>query len=63
VPTNDVDALPFPPFHKIFLNKAYWALQIAHIGGVWGTFTLLTAVPTYLNNIQHVTLRQVSVIS
>lgn len=61
MPTDIHEKLPFPPLRKIFACRAYWALQITHIGGTWGMFTLLTAVPTYLNNIQHVTLAEVSI--
>lgn len=61
VSTKKLEKLPFPPLREIFASKAYWALQITHIGGTWGTFTLMTAVPTYMNNIQHVTLIEVSV--
>ncbi len=57
--TDKMEKLPFPPLRKIAVSKAYWALQITHVGGVWGTFTLLTGVPTYLNNIQHVSLSEV----
>ena len=60
VQADKLKKLPFPPFKKIFTSRAFWALQIAHIGGTYGFFTLITAGPTYLKNIHHVTLHQVT---
>ena len=59
VQADNLKKLPFPPFKKIFTSKAYWGLQIAHIGGTYGTFTLIAAGPTYLKNIHHVAIQQV----
>ena len=44
---------------KIFTSKVYWGMQLAQMGNNWGVFTLSTATPTFLNNIQHVTLEEV----
>ena len=63
VRTDKLKKLPFPPFKKIFTSQAYWALQIAHIGGTYGFFTLITCGPTYLKNIHHVTIQQVQLCS
>ena len=40
----------------IFSTTAFWALIIAHCGQNWGFYTLLTEIPTYLDNIQHFSL-------
>ena len=62
VQTDKVKKLPFPPFKKIFTSSAYWGLQIAHIGGTYGFFALIAAGPTYLKNVHHVTIEQVTYI-
>ena len=59
VQTSKAEKVPFPPFKNIFTSKAYWAFQIAHIGGDYGFWTTLHAGPTYLRNIHHVDLQLV----
>ena len=44
-------------FRAIFSTPAVWALMIAHWGREWGFYTLLTEIPTYLKNIQHLGLQ------
>jgi len=41
-------------------TPAFIGLLITHMGNNWGSFIIGTEMPTYLNNIQHVSLKQVS---
>jgi hypothetical protein len=41
-------------------TPAFIGLLITHIGNNWGSFIISTEIPTYLNNIQHVSLKEVS---
>ena len=34
---------------------------MVHTGHNWGLYTLLTEIPTYLNNVQHFSLKAVSI--
>ncbi len=52
-------SLPFPPFKQIFTCPAFHALILVHFGHNWGLNTLLTEIPTYLNNVQHFSLKAV----
>lgn len=49
-------SIPSPPYKSILLSKPFWALVLTYICSYWGFYTLLTNVPTYLNNIQHIPL-------
>jgi hypothetical protein len=57
---NEGTELPFPPFLSIMATPAFLALVAVHFGNNWGLFTLLTEIPTYLNNIQHFSLKTVN---
>ena len=57
---NEGRQLPFPPFASILRTPAFLALVAVHFGNNWGLFMLLTKIPTYLNNIQHFSLKTVS---
>jgi hypothetical protein len=57
---SDATKLPFPPILKIVTSPAFIGLLITHIGNNWGIFIIMTMMPTYLNNIQHVSLKSVS---
>ena len=52
---------PSPPYYHILTSRPFWALVLTYIASYWGFFTLLTNVPTYLNNIQHIPLTLVSI--
>ena len=52
--------LPTPPYKEIVTSKPVWALIVTFIFGAWSFHTLLTEIPTYLNNIQHIPLTAVS---
>ena len=51
--------LPTPPYKLIAKSKPFWALILTFICGAWSFHTLLTEIPTYLNNIQHIPLTAV----
>ena len=52
--------LPTPPIKAMLTSLPFWAIMIAHIGQNWGFYTLLTEIPSYLQNIQHFSLQSVS---
>jgi hypothetical protein len=60
---NEGTELPFPPVIQMLKTPAFLALIVVHFGNNWGLYTLLTEIPTYLNNIQHFSLTTVSKIS
>ncbi len=51
--------LPIPPYGKILTSLPFWACVITFVCSGWGFYTLLTEIPTYLNNIQHISLTAV----
>jgi ACS family sodium-dependent inorganic phosphate cotransporter-like MFS transporter 5 len=51
--------LPAPPFKSILTSVPYWAMVVTFFGYCWGQFTLISEIPTYLNNIQHIPLSSV----
>jgi sugar phosphate permease len=59
-PKSEDTKLPNPPFRKIITSIPVYALMFTHIGNNWGMYTLLTEIPTYLNDIQHISLKSVS---
>ena len=52
--------LPVPPYKMIATSIPVWALVWTFVCSAWGFHTLLTEIPTYLNNIQHIPLTAVS---
>lgn len=54
---NEQSSLPFPPLLKIFSSLPFLSLIVVHFGQNWGFYTLLTETPTYLNEIQHFSLK------
>ncbi|TRY68802.1 hypothetical protein TCAL_04672 [Tigriopus californicus] len=55
--SNPKEQRKFPPLLKIMTSWPVIALIVAHMGENWGFNTLLTQTPTYLNNIQHFSLK------
>ena len=52
-------ALPFPPLKHIFVTPAFLALTLVHFGQSWGYITLMTEIPSYLNNVHHYSVSSV----
>ena len=52
--------IPGPPYKQILCSVPFWSLVVTYICSYWGFYTLLTNVPTYLNNIQHIPLTLVN---
>lgn len=52
--------LKIAPYGRIMNSIPFIALIMVHFGHDWGFYTLLNEIPTYLNNIQHFPLSQVS---
>ncbi|XP_037779269.1 putative inorganic phosphate cotransporter [Penaeus monodon] len=40
-----------------------WSLIIVHVGHNWGSYTLMTQIPTYLKNIQHFDMKSNGLLS
>ena len=59
LPPVTVDKLPSPPFKHFLLQPCFLAILVAHFGQNWGSYTLLTEIPTYLTNIQHFSITAV----
>ena len=51
--------LPVAPYWEILKTTEYWAVQLCILGSMWGASTMHTAIPLYLNNIQHFSLKTV----
>ena len=41
-------------------SPAVWAVGAANIGHAWGFYTLLTELPTYMDNVLHFDMKQVN---
>jgi len=57
---ENVAKVPNPPLKHFFTSIPFLALIVVHFGQNFGFYTLLTETPTYLNNIQHYSLKEVS---
>ena len=51
--------LPRVPVLDIMKTRGFWGFLFAHLGSMWGNFTMWTSIPLYLNNIQHFSLKAV----
>ena len=56
---NKAESIPAPPYRQIFTSIPFWSLVLTYVCSYWGFYTLLTNVPTYLNNVQHIPLTMV----
>ena len=59
-PKKQGEKLPLPPWKEMLTSKAVWAISVAHTLNNYGLYTILSMIPTYLNNIQHYSLSSVS---
>ena len=48
------------PWKSILLSLPVWAIVVAHFCENWGFYTMLTELPTFLNDIMHYNLYKVS---
>jgi len=55
--------LPSPPLKAMLTSIPFLALLTTHMGQNWGFYTLLTEIPTYLQDIQHFSLQSNGFIS
>lgn len=46
-----------PPYLSIFTSLPFWALQILHIGNLWGLYLQLTGVPKFMSEVVGFDLR------
>lgn len=51
------EVLPIP-WRAVLTSLPFWALMLTHFGQNWGSYTLLTELPSYLKNIQHFGIKQ-----
>jgi len=49
---------PKIPLRAIFTSRPFYAILIVHCAQNWGFYTLLTELPTYLNEILHFNLKE-----
>ncbi len=54
--TEDKKKLPVPPYGRILTSVPFLAMVLTNTTMSWGMNTLMTEVPTYLNNVQHIPL-------
>ncbi|XP_026482240.1 putative inorganic phosphate cotransporter [Ctenocephalides felis] len=59
---NDKEKMP-TPWGKIWGSLPMWSLLVAHCGHNWGFWTLLTEMPTYMNDILLFDLKSNSLLS
>ena len=51
---------PLPiPWKGILTSMPFYAILAAHVAQNWGFYTLLTEMPTYLQNILHYPIKEV----
>lgn len=53
---------PFP-WRSMMTSLPVWSLIIVHVGHNWGSYTLMTQIPTYLKNIQHFDMKSNGLLS
>ena len=54
--SSDRKRLPVAPYGKILTSIPFLSMTFCNICMSWGTYTLVTEMPTYLNNVQHIPL-------
>ena len=47
------------PWKSIFTCQEFYVILIQHFGHNWGFYTLLTSLPTYLDEILHFGIKRV----
>lgn len=48
---------PSVPWRHVFMSAPFWALIAAQIGHDWGFFTMVTDLPTYMNNVMKFSIK------
>ncbi len=51
---------PPVPWRLLFSSKAVWAIIVTHTCANWGTYTLLTNIPSYMNEVLKFNISEVS---
>ncbi|MCL4153112.1 UNVERIFIED_CONTAM: hypothetical protein GTU68_012443, partial [Idotea baltica] len=51
------------PWKAIFTSKYFWVISIMHFGNNWGFYTLLSELPTYLDQILHINIKNNGMLS
>ncbi|CAH1154738.1 unnamed protein product [Phaedon cochleariae] len=51
------------PWKQILTSKPFWAILICHFGDLWGFWTLLTEIPTYMDKILKFDIKSNSALS
>ncbi|XP_063916988.1 putative inorganic phosphate cotransporter [Zophobas morio] len=51
------------PWKSMFTSLPMWAIFIASCGSSWGSFTLMTEIPSYMDNIMHFNINENSQLS
>uniref|UniRef100_A0A6A7G258 Sialin n=1 Tax=Hirondellea gigas TaxID=1518452 RepID=A0A6A7G258_9CRUS len=55
-------AMPVP-WRRVFTSPPFYAILVAHTAQNWGFYTLLTEMPSYLNNILHFDIKKNAMLS
>ncbi|XP_035743008.1 putative inorganic phosphate cotransporter [Vespa mandarinia] len=48
---------PLVPWRHMFTSVPFWALVAAQVGHDWGFFTMVTDLPTYMNNVMKFSIK------
>lgn len=48
------------PWRSIITSRPLWAIVVAHFSYNWTFYTLLTLLPTYMNDVLGFSIQQVS---
>ncbi|XP_023018358.2 putative inorganic phosphate cotransporter [Leptinotarsa decemlineata] len=61
-PKKKTEKLP-TPWKEILKSKPFWAILICHFGDLWGFWTMLTEIPTYMDKILKFDIKSNSTLS
>ena len=57
--SGDSTKAPSIPYKAIFTSMPFYAILIAHTAQNWSFYTLLSELPTYMNQILHFDIKEV----
>lgn len=60
LPAKKLPGQTFPPLRQLLTSVPFLALLVAQTGFSWGSYTLMSGTPLFLNNMHHFSLTDVS---
>ncbi|KAL7051886.1 hypothetical protein ACKWTF_004679 [Chironomus riparius] len=60
---NGEKAVTKPPWKSLLTSLPLWAIIVAHSSYTWGFFTMMTQLPSYMDEVLHFNLKNSAVIS